>query len=95
MGAELAVGSSGGGSGDLTWVNIFRIIRGWLDRLRLSDDGRSEFNPKYLVRASGIMKHYYGELLLSLAENWNVQAFWFDWRKDLNLVADELNVKIK
>jgi hypothetical protein len=64
MGAELVVGSIGGGSGDLTWVNAFRIVRGWLDRLRLSDDGRSEFNPKYLVRASGIMKRYYGELIL-------------------------------
>jgi hypothetical protein len=94
MGSELVVGSSSGGSGDLMWVSAFRIARGWLDRLRLSDDGRSEFNPKYLVRTSGIMKRYYGELLLSLAENWNVQAFWFDWRKDLNLAADELNVKI-
>jgi hypothetical protein len=27
MGAELAVGSSGGGSWDLTWVNAFRIRR--------------------------------------------------------------------
>src|SRR5436853_7627077 len=39
MGAELSVSS--GGDGDLTWVNIFRIVRGWLDRLRLSDDGRN------------------------------------------------------
>src|SRR5438132_8201278 len=38
MGAELSVSS--GGSSDLTWVNAFRIVRGWLDRLRLSDDGR-------------------------------------------------------
>jgi len=94
MGAELTVGSSEGGSGELTWVNAFRIMRGWLDRLRLSDDGRSEFNPRYPVSASGIMKRYYGELLLALAENWDVQAFWFDWRKDLDLAANELNVKI-
>src|SRR5918992_2118801 len=63
MGAELTVGSSGGGSGDLAWVNAFRIMRGWLERLRLSNDGRSEFNPNYQVRASGIMKRYYGELI--------------------------------
>ena len=94
MGAELTVGTIGGGSGDLTWVSAFRIMRGWLDRLRLTSDGRREFNPSYQVRASGIMKRYYGELILSLAENWNVQPFWFDWRKDLNLAADELNVKI-
>ncbi|MBA3806534.1 MAG: hypothetical protein H0X14_12580, partial [Acidobacteria bacterium] len=92
MGAELSV--STGGDGDLTWVNAFRVMRGWLDRLRLSDDGRSEYSPRFKVRASGIMKRHYGELLLTLAENWNVRAFWFDWRKDLNLAADELNTKI-
>ncbi|HEX8922731.1 MAG TPA: CHAT domain-containing protein [Pyrinomonadaceae bacterium] len=92
MGAELSVSS--GGAGDLTWVNAFRIIRGWLDRLRLSEDGRTEANPKFRVSATGIMKRYYGELLLSLSEEWNVKAFWFDWRKDLNLAADELNMQI-
>jgi pimeloyl-ACP methyl ester carboxylesterase len=92
MGAELNVSS--GGDGDLTWVNIFRIVRGWLDRLRLSDDGRTEYNSKFKVRASGIMKRFYGELLLSLAEKWNVRAFWFDWRKDMQLAADNLNTQI-
>src|SRR5918912_3887720 len=92
MGAELSVSS--GGAGDLTWVNAFRIMRGWLDRLRLSADGRTEANPKFKVSASGIMKRYYGEMLLSLSEDWNVKAFWFDWRKDLDLAADELNLQI-
>ena len=90
MGAELSVSS--GGAGDLTWVNAFRILRGWLDRLKLSDDGRSEANPKFTVTASSIMKRYYGEMLLALAENWNVKDFYFDWRKDLELAADSLNV---
>jgi hypothetical protein len=92
MGGELKVSS--GGSGDLTWVNAFRIFRGWLDRLRLSDDGRTDFNPKFKVIASGIMKRYYGELILSLSQQWNVKTFWFDWRKDLDLAADELNRQI-
>jgi pimeloyl-ACP methyl ester carboxylesterase len=92
MGAELSVSS--GGSGDLTWVNALRIVRGWLDRLRLSDDGRTDANPKFKVTASGIMKRYYGELLLSLSQQWNVKGFWFDWRKDLDLAADELNMQI-
>ncbi|HYJ87439.1 MAG TPA: hypothetical protein VEW46_15360, partial [Pyrinomonadaceae bacterium] len=92
MGGELSVSS--GGSGDLTWVSAFRIMRGWLDRLRLSDDGRTEANQKFKVAATGIMKRYYGEMLLSLSENWNVKAFWFDWRKDLDLAADELNMKM-
>jgi hypothetical protein len=92
MGGELKVSS--GGSGDLTWVNAFRILRGWLDRLRLSDDGRSDADPKFKVIASGIMKRYYGELILSLSQQWRVETFWFDWRKDLDLAADELNRQI-
>lgn len=92
MGAELSVSS--GGNGDLTWVNAFRVMRGWLDRLRLDPTGRREANDKFRVTASGIMKRYYGEMLLSLSERWDVQAFWFDWRKDLNLAADALNTKI-
>ncbi|HEV7857845.1 MAG TPA: CHAT domain-containing protein [Pyrinomonadaceae bacterium] len=92
MGAELSVSS--GGNGDITWVNAFRIMRGWLDRLRLNDDGRGDYNGKFKVSASGIMKRYYGELLLSLSENWNTHAFWFDWRKDLSMAADDLNAKI-
>ncbi len=93
MGAELSI-SSNGSAGDLTWVNAFRILRGWLDRLRLTDDGRSEFNSKFTVSASGIMKRYYGEILLALSENWNVKDFYFDWRKDLELAADSLNVRL-
>ncbi|HEU4931753.1 MAG TPA: hypothetical protein VFT48_06715, partial [Pyrinomonadaceae bacterium] len=92
MGAELSVSS--GGAGDLTWVNAFRILRGWLDRLRLSDDGRSEANSKFTVTASGTMKRYYGEMLLKLSGNWNVKDFYFDWRKDLDLAADSLNANL-
>src|SRR5215213_437265 len=76
MGAELSISSSNGGAGDLTWVNAFRILRGWLDRLQLSDDGRSDLNSKFSVTASGIMKRYYGEMLLALSENWNVKDFY-------------------
>ncbi len=93
MGAELSI-SSNGRAGDLTWVNAFRILRGWLDRLRLTDDGRSEFNSKFTVTASGTMKRYYGEILLALSENWNVKDFYFDWRKDLELAADSLNTML-
>jgi hypothetical protein len=92
LGGELTVSS--GGAGDLTWVNAFRIVRGWLDRLKLDEEGRKEANPKFKVFASNILKRYYGEMLLSLSQNWNVKAFWFDWRKDIDLAADELNMQI-
>lgn len=92
MGGELSVTNSPTSS-DLIWLSYWRIFRGWAARLRLEDDG---VTGPYDISATGIMKDYYGEILMKLQnQNWNVQAFWFDWRKDLKLAADELNKQIK
>ncbi len=77
------------------WVSVFALMRGHLKRLRLGLDGRAEYDPEYDVRATGIMKSHYGELLLTLAQNWNVRAFWFDWRKDLKLAAASLEANMQ
>jgi hypothetical protein len=89
MGSELSVfaSPSGAQAGDLLWLSPMRIALGRFSWLRLGDDGRS---GEYDVRPTGILKRQYGELLLSLSENWNVRSFWFDWRKDINLAAVEL-----
>lgn len=93
MGGELTA-TDRKGSSDQVWVKALRIMNGWLGRLRLGEDARAEYDERYDVRASGIMKRYYGELLLSLSQNWNVRAFWFDWRKDLRLAATDLEAQI-
>jgi pimeloyl-ACP methyl ester carboxylesterase len=93
MGSELAAVDREGAQ-DHIWVQVYRLITGRLDRLRLNAAGLGEYNPDYDVRATGILKRYYGELLLSLSENWRVRAFWFDWRKDLNVSADELRAQL-
>jgi hypothetical protein len=62
--------------------------------LRLDETGRTEYHAGYQVRATGIMKRFYGELVLSLARGWRVESFWFDWRKDLNLAAAELEAHL-
>jgi pimeloyl-ACP methyl ester carboxylesterase len=93
MGGELTA-TDRKGSSDQIWVKALKIMAGWLGRLRLGEDGRAEYDERYDVRASGIMKRYYGELLLSLSENWQVRAFWFDWRKDLRLAASDLEAQI-
>ena len=46
------------------------------------------------MRATGILKSYYGEALLSLARRWKAQAFWYDWRKNLDDAADQLRIEI-
>ncbi len=92
MGSELTA-TDRSGVADNIWLSILRIMAGRIERLRLADDGLTGFDPLYHVQASGILKRYYGELLLTLAAQWNVRAYWFDWRKDLDLAADELAVK--
>jgi pimeloyl-ACP methyl ester carboxylesterase len=93
MGSELTTVNREGVS-DQVWLRARRIIFGGLGRLRLGEDGRSEHDLRFDVRASGILKRYYGELLLSLSQDWNVRAFWYDWRKDLTIAADELKAQI-
>jgi pimeloyl-ACP methyl ester carboxylesterase len=93
MGSEL-ISVDRGGAQDRIWVQVYRLITGRLDRLRLNEAGLAEHNPDYDVRATGILKRYYGELLLSLSENWRVRTFWYDWRKDLNVSADGLNAQL-
>jgi pimeloyl-ACP methyl ester carboxylesterase len=89
MGSELSEYS--GSSASRVWVNPIGLIAGQLARLRLNTDGRPEFD----VRASGVVKLYYGELILSLSEHWNVQTFWYDWRRDLRDSAAALEERLK
>jgi len=93
MGSELTTVDRRGDL-DHVWVQIPRLIAGRLARLRLDEKGLAELDPNYDVHATGILKKYYGELLLSLSEHWTVRAFWYDWRKDLNLAADELKARL-
>lgn len=93
MGSELSVFDRSG-DGDNVWVNLLRIASGRLRHLRLGDDGLSDASPGADVRVTGILKRYYGELLLALSDAWNVRAFWYDWRKDVNVAADELQAQL-
>jgi hypothetical protein len=91
MGAELTARK--GTDDDLVWVNLFRIAFGSLSRLQLQPDGETDVGP-WVVRASGILKKYYGELLLSLGGAWNVKPFFFDWRKGLDAAAAALDARL-
>ncbi len=82
------------GTEERIWLSPRRIVAGHMERLRLDEHGLKESNSDYTIQATGIMKRYYGELMLSLSENWRVQAFWYDWRKDFRLAAAELQASI-
>jgi hypothetical protein len=94
MGSELSTVDRSGNLEPI-WFNVIAGLEGRLTRLGLGPDGRTEQNCDYDVRATGILKRYYGELLLSLSGTWNVRAFWYDWRKDLDLAAASLRASIE
>jgi pimeloyl-ACP methyl ester carboxylesterase len=75
---------------DPIWLKFFRLILGQFERLRVGDEGNSISR----IQATGILKRYYGELLLSLMQSWNAHACWYDWRLDINNSADQLAQKL-
>jgi hypothetical protein len=90
MGGELTVYPRGE-SDKRIWLNIPRIVFGALDWLRMTPQLTSEND----VRPTGILKKWYSEMILGLAaDQWNVQAFCYDWRLDLAESADALRAKI-
>ena len=76
------------------WLSPHQIVAGHLERLRLDTHGLAEANRDYTIQVTGIMKRYYGELMLALAEQHNVYAFSYDWRKDMRLAAAQLQASI-
>jgi hypothetical protein len=78
-------------SSQTVWLDLPRIAIGALGWLRMTPDLKSQFD----VRATGILKKWYSEMLLGLAaDQWNVQAYWYDWRLDLADIADALRAQI-
>lgn len=88
MGGELNVRHDG--KDESIWISLLRIPRGALGWLRMDEKGVSQFD----VRATGMIKRYYAELVTALATDWNAQAFPYDWRRDLDELADDLATRI-
>jgi pimeloyl-ACP methyl ester carboxylesterase len=84
MGGELTLFSDQ--SQDLIWVQALRLLLGKFDQLTLNAEGFSERD----VRPSGIYMRFYGSQLASLSQDWTVRPFFYDWRRDLRVAADEL-----
>lgn len=85
MGGELALFDSDGQ--DLVWVNLARLAEGQYNRLPLDEHGFSVRD----VRATGIYTRYYGSQLTSLNKQWRARPFFFDWRRDIRVAADDLH----
>lgn len=94
MGSELSSRDRAGADEPL-WIMPLRVVFGALDRLKLTEDGRDDASEHVSIHATRVMQRYYGEAQLALAAgNWNVRAFAYDWRKELDQAADELNAQL-
>ncbi len=96
MGAALArAAEKEGDRPSLIWLQALPLISGGVANLALDPTGERERDPGCRVQTAGILKRYYGELLMHLSQRWRVQAFAYDWRKDLRTSADELAAAIE
>ncbi|MEO8494758.1 MAG: CHAT domain-containing protein [Planctomycetota bacterium] len=84
-GSRLAV--SRDGVEQTLWFDLAALSAGGLDQLKLAELSSM---PTPAIRAGGLLKRSYGELLLTLAARWNVRSFAYDWRLDLEGIADKL-----
>jgi len=90
MGGELTVFPQNQAN-QYIWLNIPRLAIGAVGWMRMTPEPKSQFD----VRSTGILKKWYSEMLLGLvADQWNVKAFWYDWRLDLAESADALHEQI-
>ena len=85
MGGELTRIENG--DEDTIWVSLWHLFCGQFAQLAL--DGHTGLSPRD-IRASGILLRYYGKQLVSLARDWNVRPFYFDWRSDIRTTAQAL-----
>jgi pimeloyl-ACP methyl ester carboxylesterase len=88
MGGELTVRHDG--REERIWMHVLRLALGAVGWMRMDKDGRSLFD----VRATGILKKWYADQIVALGQEWNVQTYWCDWRRDLDETADDLAAKI-
>jgi len=93
MGAEISEVDRGQPRAAI-WPDALRLVGGGLKRLELDPEGIAPAHAGDDCGATGILKRYYGELLLTLAERWHTRAFHFDWRKPLATTAKDLAAQL-
>ena len=84
MGSHLSVVEPDGDE-DHVWVNLWRLVKGDMKRLKLSSDGRTNSNGE-TVRATSLIGWYYALALETL----QAEPFPYDWRVSVCDTADKL-----
>jgi pimeloyl-ACP methyl ester carboxylesterase len=88
-GADLAVAENAGKPKSV-WVSIPQMIFGGIRRLKLAANGKDEAKKGLRVIPTGVNKAFYARAIVALRAHWNVEAFAYDWRKDIDEASDGL-----
>ena len=92
MGSSLASVDADGGE-EKVWINPVSLAFGRIDRFKLAADG-SPADPRYQVKPVGLLAEYLA-LIDALDSQWDVKPFAYDWRKDVDDSATQLNETIR
>src|SRR5690606_23793947 len=73
----------------LVWINYLGFFKGNLEALALGENDSSDLSALSLIKTS------YKNLGENLSTTYDIVTFQFDWRKPLETIADDLDIKIR
>lgn len=76
----------------LVWINPLMFVEGNARYLRLDADGENEANPEMEIQPVGLEKMTYLKLELTLNREAQLFDFPYDWRRNIEYNADQLDV---
>lgn len=89
LGSELSSVDTDGNKQRI-WLSGQSVVDGALERLRLGEDGIEQADERYKIRVTGLLMRIYAEVILSLAQDYDVCTFPYDWRRSFHTAADDL-----
>ncbi|MGF1505973.1 MAG: lipase family alpha/beta hydrolase [Anaerolineae bacterium] len=75
---------------DPIWLNPMAFVRGHLNKLDMSPDGRRDATPGVAINAPRPIWVVYGKLVLRMRVGFDVAVFPFDWRRSTAELAAQL-----
>src|SRR4030095_12852909 len=83
-----------GEDGDRIWLNYLRLLNGRIQELKLDAQG-GPADPHFRIEIDGLIDDYYLPMVMELADRWQVLAFAYHWRIDIDKSADRLAQQVR
>lgn len=77
------------------WLDILTVKYGYLDKLKLANNGEEDINPEYeIIPCSTHPSYDRFKLAVLIQEDFGLETFPYDWRKPINLSSTLFKDKI-